>query len=1672
MSATFRALLIGVPRYRDPAIDDLAFVERDLAELDAALTATGYGVTLHDPADSDRDGIDSAVETFFQDAAPGETLLLYLSGHGIHHGGQDFLVPRGALMRSHDFAARCLPLDFTPYVERSRAGDVAVFVDACREGIDLREMGGINAAAWSSMRVRRVGDRHYCHVYACSPGERARYATADGGFSLFSRALCTLVADDQGPGTLGGIADQLQRSMDALTAEHNCPRQQVRVRTETDMDRFTVIPRPRRAAAAASRGGDHPWVASATDHPAWAQTAEGPAADALREAVTGLVGRLARAHALDDARLADDPWRPLRFAERMSDRVRWLLAKVLNAEKLALSPAEAALLVLVPYLYTAHWSRAAVRVLDIAPTDLGHAPAPTDERASYEHFFGSQSRLVRRAARATAQGDTAGATGIAWWLFGRWLARRPRAHHATALAELLAPDPGGAATGGLLAELLDPEDLLTLLRAIRTAPDLSTVRPVRQLAGATDDEQDIREHLLVALLSVAHRLALDPTLLPEVIVDHLGISYAVDLEALHRTLAAARWDAHGRTRVLRAACPHPAVELALRQQAATLDALLGAIDVRAAGEPQLAPLGDLPAHATADQLHATPGPGGQAAYESTDLRFRLADDRIQELLMGERLYGDPALAIRELYQNALDACRYRDARTTFLRRRRGHPGGWAGRITFTQGTTPEGRAYIECADNGVGMGERELREVFSHAGMRFADLPEYLDEQAAWAAEGIEMHPNSQFGIGVLSYFMIADDITVTTCRLDPDGHPGHRLQVDIAGPGALFYIHDLGRAHDAGTTVRLYLRDPAKAPSCPDLLRRLLWIAPYEVTAEDGHTRLRWPPNVLSPAAPLGAEDPYAADAAREDDVRVDATSTPETWWCSVGGGVLADGLWAGIDLFGAVVNLTGAHMPELTVDRRGVLHHDAAHVTASLYREIQALLADGATVVDHDWLNELMGHRLRLADEIVRQAVAGGRRPWRFGPYDVDVTAVGHFGADATLLEAHEDGHGVVPASPEMGTASFTEAWRALAWARAGAFPGVTVEGGENGGDGGNGAIPVALPSDQVVLMGPERIGLSALPADPELGSHDPTADGPADDSGPFLPDVVKTAIHLGVSPRRVAARLAELGRPLPDGVTAPESAGPDDLVLMSRDLDGESPFLPRNGRVPLGHVLSAARLLGRTPAETAARLAEVGHPVEEGTRLPETVRDEDLLLMGTGVREGAFESTFDRWLALGVPVPLGHVLSAARLLDRTPAQVLTRLADLGHALEEGVTPPDTAEEADVSLLRTGEDKPRWLTAAEPVPPPYFVAAGERLGLTPAGVAARLGELGPGPEPGLTVPDEVGEKDLTLLSHDLDRAPPWLSAAVPVPAAHVVRAAGATGLTPEEVVARLSAWGHTVAADPAVLATLGGDDLVLLDGEPSAYGSSVDWRGPLHIGDLVRSAAASGRTLPDVAARLAELGCRVPEDVPASIAPWPGDSLLLSRDLDSAGPWLRANQPVPHHHAAAVAARLHVPLAEVVARLAELGYRLGDDDFPETLEGDDLLLISRDLDSQPPWLPRSAPVSPAHVLRAAVFSGRSPREVRDRLVAYGYQVPEASVDQTVRPGDAALMGEHFTPPPALLRPTSLLSVLRLAHDLDRTPYDVATRLAELGYPLPEGVVFSPPDDSDEPRPRPGRGA
>ncbi|MBT2398620.1 caspase family protein [Streptomyces sp. ISL-100] len=75
--SSFRALLIGVPSYRDESIKDLPFIQNDLSELAEALNRNGYVVDVHDVDQTGRDEIESAVEIFFQEALPEQTLLLF-----------------------------------------------------------------------------------------------------------------------------------------------------------------------------------------------------------------------------------------------------------------------------------------------------------------------------------------------------------------------------------------------------------------------------------------------------------------------------------------------------------------------------------------------------------------------------------------------------------------------------------------------------------------------------------------------------------------------------------------------------------------------------------------------------------------------------------------------------------------------------------------------------------------------------------------------------------------------------------------------------------------------------------------------------------------------------------------------------------------------------------------------------------------------------------------------------------------------------------------------------------------------------------------------------------------------------------------------------------------------------------------------------------------------------------------------------------------------------------------------------------------------------------------------------------------------------------------------------------------------------------------------------------
>jgi hypothetical protein len=1318
------------------------------------------------------------------------------------------------------------------------------------------------------------------------------------------------------------------------------------------------------------------WVTTVARHRLWDHVADGPANHGpddrvarARHQVAELVVHLGMVRRDGLLALADDPWQDLGFATRMADRLAFLVETMSEgsrpgADGLRLSADEVAVLLAVPFVYDTLRSSLAGRERAVAPHDLTPSQDATSERAAFERFAQSYSRPYRRALAAMARGNRDAAEEIGWWLLHRWLARQPAAYRTEAITELLGPLAGADGHQGPVR----PARLASLLWALRAGPSfLARTDQADALASVAAD--GVRERLLGYLLVVARGLAIDAVALPEVIGEHLGIVDPVTAAGLRATVANARWARRSTALTLEAECDHPAVEVALRSHVDTLNELLAQVQRAATADAAVAPLRGLPTHVVADGLQPSVVDGARA-YQSAGVRFRLAEDRVQELLMGEQLYGDPALAIRELYQNALDACRYRQARTEYLRRTRGFADDWTGRIRFEQGVDADGRPYLDCIDNGIGMGVRELSEVFAQAGVRLADLPEFIEEQAEWARldPPVQLHPNSRFGIGVLSYFMLADEITVQTCRMERDGTPGPALSVSIAGPGSLFRIRTLGPGRECGTTVRLHLRS-ATAVSCVETLRNVLWVAEFATEARHGTDHHEWRPGELSAATP-----PMQA-ASKSDQgqpgAAVVADPAAGVWWCTGTGAILADGLWAGQELTGAVVNLSRDLAPRLSVDRTRILGYRDEDLERLLWQAVDALVAAGPAVLTYDWLATFAHSRPLIADVIFERAIASGYRQWRLGEDTIDASIAGCFLPDT---------HG--PTGPDQ-----VVQWRLTALAAAGRYP-------------------------KLVTPGPDWAGVvRARPSDALIMSMDIDGAAPWLDPDRIVPlaHLVLAARRIGRHPSDIATRLEELGYTVAVGH---ETVGsdPDDLLFLSRDVDGSRPWLDPSQPLPLPHVLKAAHRSGRPVAEVTARLARLGFEFRtDPESVPLDAVDPTDLVLASRDLDGAFP-----WLDPTEPVPLLHVIRAAHKVGRDVSAVAARLAVLGYRLPPGCEGLRTDEHDLVMLSRDLDRASPWLDPAEPVTPVHLLRCAQRTGRPVTAIAERLSALGFTVDVDATRLStvELTPADLTLASRDLTATPPWLDAARPVPVLHVLRAAEHLGLAVATVAARLTQLGYRVATPGDILAApadeasppevivdhLEPDDLIITSVDLDGTQPWLDPAEPVPATHLIRASRATGRDVHDITARLTVFGYTVQTRFgEVGVDELTRDDLIIvSQDLDGADPWLKADEPISLPHLLLAARRLRRSPADIAARLQHLGYTIPVDPVAipaDRIRPNDLTYASNDLDGTRPWLDHDRPVPMAHVLAGAIKTHQPVREVAHRLALMGYDVPDLDV-------------------------------------------------------------------------------
>lgn len=905
------ALLIGVSSCDADLFEPMPdVVSADLRRMSDALRQSGYDVTLCG-VEGSADGptgnrITAAMKKAFREAAAGGVLLVYFSGHGVVVDGRSWLVPQDAYAGpdGQPDAEGLIPL-VPRGVEQCRARLILLVVDACRNDLSdeltVPPRGG---------ELPFPPDGAFVVFNSCGPGQRSRYGN-DG--SYFTHALAD-VLDRRNPArTLGEVEAAVKQRVARMVARTDGMDQRpetVRSSRDISLDLATL---PICDGDQVSEAWRHAVGVS----PLWERSRlSEPAASAVRVAVLEVVDACARHWLAARAQLSDragltDPWSGLEYPIRVLDCLATLLPPGVE-----LGTVELAAALTVPFLRESALSAGLKLAAGVKPTDFTRS-FEDGPRSDLEITHSMHEHVWRRAEGLARRHRTEARDALAMWLVHRWLAGRASLWSDADVQGLIRQlavtiDAGTGLTAGELGE-----QLCTLMQCVDadTNDRLLVVHFNRSLF-------DPRLRALGAMLWLSGVMAADPRRMPSVVVDHLGVSDELPIAALHRAAAETRWQRTTRGVGLYAVCEHPAIYAVLDglvKRATLARAAVQDIDMHAG----LA--AGLPAEVTADGLRAV-RKEGVPVFDTPVLQFRLSDEKVRELLMGRQLYGEPDLAIRELYQNALDACRYRATRRTYRERKQLRVLDWTGRITMRQGVDGSGRTYIECADNGVGMSRDTLMSTFANAGERFVYQPAYRAEHARWQSlhPPLRLVPNSQFGVGVFSYFMIAEEIVIWTRTTSEEDVPADQaVSVRISSSGSLFQINSCDEPPGGGTTVRLYLTgdDPV---SVLRTMRRLLWVAEFQVeVSEDEGTTEVWQPDELR--YPGAAVTPLQ----HGDDL----------WWVSGEGGLAADGIRTNEERYGLVVNLRGQHRPQFTVDRNRLRHWDRGWVEAQVRGSLAAL-------------------------------------------------------------------------------------------------------------------------------------------------------------------------------------------------------------------------------------------------------------------------------------------------------------------------------------------------------------------------------------------------------------------------------------------------------------------------------------------------------------------------------------------------------------------------------------------------------------------------------------------------------------------------------------------------------------------------------------------------------------
>ncbi|MFD2168799.1 HSP90 family protein [Tumebacillus lipolyticus] len=198
--------------------------------------------------------------------------------------------------------------------------------------------------------------------------------------------------------------------------------------------------------------------------------------------------------------------------------------------------------------------------------------------------------------------------------------------------------------------------------------------------------------------------------------------------------------------------------------------------------------------------------------EESNYRFQVNLQGMIELLSGH-LYSSPRVYLRELLQNGTDA----------IRARIQHDPDYEGQISIEVFSSGDGHHTLIFEDDGIGLSEAEVHTFLAIIG-----------ESSKRRAEMRDSDFIGRFGIGLLSCFVVSDEIVLITRSIHSD------VAIEWRGkPDGTYLLRRLEGEFSPGT--RIYLRSKLgfeeyfERSTVRDLCRQYGGMLPFPISLSDG---------------------------------------------------------------------------------------------------------------------------------------------------------------------------------------------------------------------------------------------------------------------------------------------------------------------------------------------------------------------------------------------------------------------------------------------------------------------------------------------------------------------------------------------------------------------------------------------------------------------------------------------------------------------------------------------------------------------------------------------------------------------------------------------------------------------------------------------------------------------